>query len=168
MRAKLFFISIFFLAAFTANAQKTGYINTQTILSQLSEYNVAQQKLESLSKEYMSEVEKQMQVVEQMYNTYMSQKSSLSEQQRQVRENEIIEKERAAKELQKSYFGQDGAMQKKSEELLSPIKGKVQQAIDKVAKIKGYGFILDLAIMQGVIYFDPQYDITEFVLEELK
>lgn len=168
MKRKLFLASLFLLFAFCANAQKNAYVNTETILSQMAEYNVAAEKLDNLSNQYKMLVEREMKNVEQLYNSYMSQKSSLSESQRATREQQIIDREKQAKELQKKYFGQDGQMQKVSEDLMNPIQQKVQAAIDKVAKARGFVFVFDLSLMQGVVYSDPQYDITDLVINELK
>ncbi len=74
-----------------------------------------------------------MKIVESLYNSYQSEKNTLPPAQKSARENEIITKERAAKELQRTYFGQDGALAKRSVELLSPIKEKVQATIEKIA-----------------------------------
>lgn len=149
------------------SAQKTGYINTETILSQIPEYQVAQQKLNVLSEQYKNKVDSELNVVEQMYNKYMSVKSTLTEAQRTQQEEAIISKERSAKELQKTYFGQDGYLQKKSEELLTPIKNKVQQAIDKIAASEDFMIIFDLAVLQGVVYDNPKYDLSAKVLAVL-
>ena len=103
-----------------------------------------------------------------MYNRYQSSKASLNEYQRSQKENEIINKEKAAKELQKSYFGQDGYMQKKTDELLSPIKDRVQNAINQLAKQEGYSLVIDLAAAQGVIYNNPQHDLSSKIINMLK
>ena len=88
----------------------------------------------------------------------------MSSIQRQNAENEIISKERVVQEKQKIYFGEDGIMAKKAEELLSPIQKEVNKAIEDVAKLGGYDLILDLAAMQGVVYKKEALDLTEFVL----
>lgn len=151
--------------AMHANAQKLGYINTEKILSQLPEYVEAQKILNDLSAQYKAEVDSEFKVVEQMYNKYMSVKNQLSVAQQSMQEEAIIEKEKSAKELGNRYFGQDGFMQKKSEELMQPIRAKVQEAVDKIAKNENFMIIFDLAAIQGVVYDDPQYDMSGKVLE---
>ena len=148
-----------------ANAQKLGYINTEKILSQLPEYVAAQQTLNDLSAQYKEKVDSEFKVVEQMYNKYMAVKNTLSAAQQSKQEEAIIAKEKSAKELRNLYFGQDGNMQKKSEELLKPIMAKVQEAVDKIAKNENFMIIFDLSVMQGVVYDNPQYDMSGKVLE---
>ncbi len=165
MKRILSALLLFAAISIQANAQKIGYINTEKILSQMQEYAVAQEKLNALSAQYKEKVDSEFKVVEQMYNKYMSVKGTLSASQQSQQESAIIAKEKSAKELRNLYFGQDGYMQKKSEELMAPIKDKVQQAIDKIAKNENFMIIFDLSTLQGVVYENPQYDLSDKVLE---
>lgn len=170
MKIKVIVFAIFALSAFTAGAQYTGnvaYINTDTILNRIPEYVEAQKSLNSLAELYRDEIESKYKVIEQMYNSYMSSKSRMTEYQQSQKENEIIEREREVKELQNDYFGPEGVMQEKSEELLSPIRERIQQVVDKIATSNGIMLIFDTAIMQGVIYNDPSKDLSDTVLKEL-
>lgn len=162
----LIFVAVMSVA-FQANAQKVGYIDTEKILSSIPAYKSAQQQLESLSNQYQSAIEAEYAKVETLYNRYQQQKSNLTAQARQIRENEIIQKEQAVKELQKEYFGAEGAMQQHSSRLLDPVKEKVDEAIAKVAQKGGYMVILDLASMQGVAFSDPAYDLSGEVIKVL-
>ena len=148
----------------TARAQKIGYINTENILSEIPAYVSAQQQLEALSDKYKAAIETELGKIETLYQNYQSTKTSMSAVQRQNAENEIISKERVVQEKQKIYFGEDGIMAKKAEELLTPIQKEVNKAIEDVAKLGGYDLILDLAAMQGVVYKKEALDLTEFVL----
>ncbi len=155
------------LAAFQLSAQKVGYINTEKILSAIPEYKSAQSQLEELGKGYQQKIEAEYSKIEVMYNNYQQVKGGLSAQARQQRENEIISREQTVKELQKTYFGQDGLMQKKSQELLDPIKERVDAAVRKVAEKGDFMIILDVAMMQGVAYSRPSDDLSTAVIEAL-
>ncbi|MCL1973234.1 MAG: OmpH family outer membrane protein, partial [Bacteroidetes bacterium] len=101
------------------------------------------------------------------FKTYQAEKGRLTDTQRKQREDEIINKEQAAKELQKSYFGQDGTVTKRTENIIQPIKDKVQRAIDVLAEQGGYAVIFDIAAAPGFIYTHPAYDLSGKVLEKL-
>ena len=156
------------------NAQNTvttqgrvGYINSDSILVKVPEYLKAQKELEDLSKQYRSKIDADLKKIETLYQSYQSSKASLSQYQRADKEAEIIRKENELKELQKVYFGQDGYLQKKSEELLNPIKIKVQASIDKIAKNGKFMIIFDLAAIKGVVYNNPSDNLNSFILKEL-
>lgn len=165
---RVILITLIVLASSAAvQAQSFGYVNTEKILEKIPEYTVAQQQIDRLKKQYDAQIEAEMKVVENLYNKYQSEKASLDQNQRQSRENEIISKERAAKDLQKSYFGQDGTLAAKSKELLNPIKDKVQAVIEKIAGESGIILVFDIATAQGIIYNNPAYDLTSKVLQKL-
>ena len=149
------------------NAQRIGYINTEKILSVIPEYKSAQKELENLSKQYSQKIESEYSKIETLYQTYQQQKGTLSAQARAQRENEIISREQTVKELQKTYFGQDGLMQKKSEELLNPLKDRVDAAIKKIAENGNFMIIFDASLMQGVVYAKESDDLSNLVIKAL-
>jgi len=165
---KIFLLTLAILASSAImQAQSFGYINTEKILTSIPEYKTAQQQIERIKKQYEAEIEAGMKNVEVLYNTYQSQKASLSQTERSTRENEIITKERAAKELQKKYFGQDGVMTQTSKEMLEPIMTRVKAAVEKVAMDEGIIIIFDIASAQGVVYSNPANDLSPKVLKAL-
>src|SRR3989339_1396540 len=141
---KLFLLTLVILASSAiVKAQTFGYLNTEKILERIPEYNNAQQQIDRLKKQYEAQIDAEMKVVESMYNQYQAEKQALSGSQREIREGEIIKKERSAKELQKTFFGQEGALSKRSLELLTPIKERGQTAIEKVAAEGGIILVFD-------------------------
>lgn len=167
MKKGLTILLVMLFAALQLSAQKVGYINTEKILSVIPEYKTAQSQLESLSNQYQNKIEGEYAKIETLYRNYQAQKANLSAQVRQQKENEIIEKERIVKELQKTYFGQDGIMQKKSEELLTPIREKVDNAINKIAESGNFMIIFDLSSLQGVAYANENNDLSGEIIKLL-
>ena len=160
------FVAVLFVAL-QANAQKIGYIDTEKILSAIPAYKSAQQQLESLGNQYQSVIEAEYAKIETLYNKYQQQKGNLTAQGRQAKENEIIRMEQAVKEMQKEYFGAEGAMQEHSARLMDPIKAKVDAAVEQLAGRGGYMMVLDRASMQGVAYCNPSYDLSNEVIRML-
>ena len=91
----------------------------------------------------------------------------MPEQIKKNREEAIIAQEKAAKELQKKRFGQNGDLFKKREELVKPIQDRVISTINDYAKEKGYAFVFDTAGEMTIIYADPKWDINEVILQKL-
>ncbi|AGY54183.1 Outer Membrane Chaperone Skp [Bacteroidales bacterium CF] len=165
---RIFLLSLVILASSTIiKAQSFGYINTETILKAVPEYATAQQQIQRVKAQYDAEIEGELKKVEQLYNTYQAQKANLSQSERSLRENEIITKERAVKELQKKYFGQEGVMAAKSKEIMEPIMTKLKSAIEKVAQTEGFIIIFDIATAQGVVYNNPANDMSQKVIKLL-
>ena len=149
-------------------AQKIGYINTDQILNEIPAYLAAQDQLNALTEKYKGTIDAEMAKVEKMYQDYQASRSSMSAVQRQNAENEIISRERAVQEKQRIYFGEDGIMAKKAEELLTPIRNDLDKAIEDVAEMGGFDMIIDLAAVQGVVYKKASLDLSKFVLVRYK
>lgn len=166
MKRVIIAISILILSV-SLYGQKVGYMNSQTVLAQISEYTSAQQTLEALSKQYQEYLSKESAKVDEAYRKYQAERGTLTETQKRERENQIIEMERGVKEKQNEYFGEKGVMATKSEELLAPIKAKVDGAVKKVASLFGYTLILDISSLQGVIYYDEESDLSLEIIKHL-
>jgi len=148
-------------------AQKAGYINTEAILNKIPSYKTAQGQLETLRTGYEKEVEAGWQKVDELYKTYQADKVLLTEAMKKQREDEIMNKEQAVKELQRKYFGQDGTVAKKTEELLKPIQDKISNAVKEVANEDGYAVIIDSANNPTIMFLNPKYDISDKVIGKL-
>lgn len=168
MKRILFTLFVVFSAVCGASAQKTGYVNTEIILSSLQEYKDTVAILESRTKVLQTQIEDAFKSVEYLYNSYQETKYNLSQEKRTQVENEIIARERAAKAKQQEYFGENGQMTKATEQALKPIREKVQNAINEVAKAEGYSVVIDLSVMRGVVYNDNKCNISEKVVNRLK
>ncbi|MBR5735297.1 MAG: OmpH family outer membrane protein [Bacteroidales bacterium] len=156
-----------FAAFIGAQAQNVCYIDTEEILATVKDYQKVQEQLNTMADSYRSTIETELEAVDKLYRDYQNKKASLSASEKQRLEEEIISKEKAVKTKQNTYFGEDGVMATKSEELLAPIKEKLQAAIDAVAYKYNCSMIIDLAITTGIVYRDARYDLTDEVIEYL-
>ena len=84
------------------------------------------------------------------------------------REEEIMNKEKEVREMQRQKFGPEGALFKKREELVKPIQDKVYTTINQFAESKGFEFIFDKGSASGMLFADKKYDKTEDVKAMLK
>ena len=147
--------------------QKIVYVDSEYILSNIPEYSDAQSQLESLSTKWQGEVKAIYDKVEEMYNKYKTEMLLLSEEQKQAREQAIINKEQEAKNLQMQYFGSEGQLYQKRTELIQPIQEKIYTAMQEIAQSKNYAFVLDLASGTSVLYANDRNDISDDVLDQL-
>ena len=152
---------------YALNAQSVAYVNSETILEKIPEYVNAQEQIKRINDQYEAQIEKEIKSIETLFNQYQSEKNRLSDSQRQLRENDIITKERAVKERQNQIFGQDGEMAKNSKNILSPVMERLKNAIDAVAKEIGATMVFDLSVVQGVVFSDDKGDITQRVMAKL-
>lgn len=168
MKKVFLILAVCFMSVMTANAQSVGYVDTEKILSCIQEYLDAQNELNALAEKYKADIQKDADAIDALYRDYMAKKSSLSAASQQAKENEIIAKEKAMKEKENSYFGEEGVLTKRSEKLISPIQEVVEEAIQKVAASRGCSMVLDLTVTTGIVYKDPKYDLTNAVIDYLR
>ncbi|MBR4147213.1 MAG: OmpH family outer membrane protein [Bacteroidales bacterium] len=155
----------------SANAQiggqKFAYVDSDYILSNIPEYGDAQAELEALSTRWNDEVKAIYDKVSEMYKKYQTEMVLLSEDQKRAREQEIINKEQEAKNLQMQYFGSDGQLYQKRTELVQPIQEKIYTALNELSQTKGYTFVFDLASGTSILYASDRADISDDVLDQL-
>ena len=105
--------------------------------------------------------------IDQLYKTFQIEKILLSEEMRIKREDEILKKEKAVKELQKKRFGPQGDFFKKQEELIRPIQDKVFNAISSLSEEKNYSMVFDKAGSTTMMYGNKKFDISNEVIREM-
>ncbi len=167
MKRGLFMIAGLVLIFTLAAAQKYAFVDTDYILDNIPSYKASQEQLDKLSEEWQQEIEAQYAEIEQLYNDYQSERVLLSEEMRRNREDDIINKEKEVKELQTSYFGQEGLLFQKRQELIQPIQDEVYNAIKDLATEEGYAVIFDTASGPVMVYFNPRYDLSDEILQKL-
>lgn len=150
-----------------AMAQKFAFVDTEYILNNIPAYKSAEGQIEKLSADWQKEIEEQYAEVDKMYKNYQAEKVMLSEDMRKKREDEIIEKEQSVRSLQQKYYGPDGELAKKQQELVKPIQDEVYKTIKEMAVEGGFAAIFDSATDAGVLYANPKQDKSDEILERL-
>ena len=168
MKKALISLLIILAMATGANAQQHYcIIDSKYLLDKMSDYKDAQAKLDNLSKTWQEEVDAKMAEVDKMYKGYQAEKPMLSDDMRNKRQDEIVAKEKAAKDLQKQRFGYEGDLFKKRQEFIKPIQDRLFNAVQKMASSKGYDMVLDKAGGITLFYADPKLDKSDDVLKIL-
>ena len=149
----------------TTFAQKFAYVDTDYILNKIPEFKQAQDKLDNFSADWQAEIESKYAAVEKMYRAYQQEKVLLTENMKSKREEAIITKETAAKNLQQKYFGPEGQLFTKRQELITPIQDKIQNAIKELAKANKYQIVFDSSSDLIMLHKDNNLDQSDKVLD---
>lgn len=151
-----------------ASAQKFAYVDTEYILKHMPEYKSAQNQLDGLSQQFQKQVDDSFVEIERMYKAYQADQVLLTDDMRRRRENDIIEKEKKAKELQRAKFGPEGELFQTRTKLLKPIQEKIATVIAETAKNKFIDFVFDKSSESTMmIYASSSYDISNDVITRL-
>jgi len=165
---KYIIICILLFVSFGASAQKFAYVDTEYILKHLPDYKSSLNQLNVLSQQWQKQVDNNFVEIDKMYKAYQADQVLLTEDMRKRRENEIIEKEKQAKDFQRNIFGPDGDLFQTRTKLLSPLQDKVTKAIGEIAKAKFLDFIFDKSSEATMmIYASSSYDVSNDVITRL-
>jgi outer membrane protein len=160
-----FFFAIFGLNF--VNAQRFGYIDTDFILNKMPDYKKAQDEISQLADAWQKEVQDMDKEIQSLHGALQAEQVLLTEDMKKERTEAIQKKEAELKEYQKKVFGFGGLYFLKQQELIKPVQDKVWDAVDKVAKQNNLAIVFDKAGELVMIYTDPRFDYTDFVLDEL-
>lgn len=157
-------------ASFCANAQnvKIGYASTSYIVSQMPEAKSIESELQAFQKQLSNKINATMSGFQQQYQQYQQTASTMTEEARASKEQELNELQQ---QIQRDQQEAQLKLQQKEQELLAPVYDKIQTAIDKVAKANNYTHILspDVAGNPVLIYVqnEEEANISDMVLKEL-
>ncbi len=155
------------VAAAVGRAQKFGYVDTDYILGQMTEYRGAQKQLNEISQKWEADLKIMKDEVDKLYKDYKAEEILLSAAQKKDREDAIVAKEDAMKKFEQDKFGVNGELFLKRKELIKPIQDKVFSAVQKVAKDNALDFIFDKSANMNILFSNPKYDRSDDVLDVL-
>lgn len=165
----LFILLISTVTLFAQNPQKIGYVDSQIILTQLPEAIKAQSDLDAMTSVWSGQVDSMKLALQQQYADVQKQLATMTDDQKQVKQKELIEKEQQIYAYQNQKFGQpNGEIYQKQETIFEPVKKKIYTAIEQVAKEEGMQFVFDKSGDILLLYADASFDITFKVLDSLK
>ncbi|MCB9512208.1 MAG: OmpH family outer membrane protein [Deferribacteres bacterium] len=154
---------VFLMLGSTVSAQKIGYLNTTSILAEMSDVKAMRSDLEALK----TQLQKQGMAKVEAYNSREAElmkaleAGELSDKQKQAGMDELDVKRKEILALEKEMANK---LADKEAELLKPILDRVNKAIAAVAKENGFLFILS---EQALLWAAESQDITNLVKAKL-
>ena len=164
---KIIMMILVAMATMSVSAQKFALVDMEFILKNVPAYERANEQRNQVSKKWQAEVEALNTEAGTMYKNYQNEVVFLSEEQKKKRQEEIMNKEKAASELKRKYFGPEGELYKKRASLMTPIQDEIYNAVKDIADQRGYSLVLDRSSDAGIIFGSPKIDISLEVLVKL-
>lgn len=166
MRKLTILLSLLLALTIGASAQKFALVDMQYILKNIPNYEMMNEQLETVSKRWEQEVKTLQNEAEMLYKKYQSDLVFLSAAQKKEREEAIVKTEQKAAELQGKYFGPEGELFKKRNEMMKPLQDEIWQAIKEISQQNNFQLVLDRST-SGIIFANPGIDISDQVLSKL-
>ncbi len=163
-RFSLLFLLLTLGTITTMQAQRIAIVDITKVLQEMPDYQSAQTELDNIAAEWRQQIALEYDQIKAMYNKYQAEQVLLSEDARKKKEDEIMEREKQVRDLQKEKFGADGALFRKRQDLVQPIQERVYAAIQTYAEDRGFDFIFDKGGSSGLIFSNAEYDKTDDII----
>lgn len=163
-----FLITLAFMLTMSASAQsKLGIVNTEVILKELPEAIEAGRKLDDLASRAQDTLRLMQQDFQQRLEQYQKQSAMMAADAKRKEEESLNNLRLRILQYQDDKLGNTGELVRERDNLLKPIREKVQSAISVVAKEEKLNLVLD-KVGGLVLYSEDKSDITYKVLDKLK
>ncbi len=153
---------------FAQSSLKLGYVDSQVILAQYSEAIKAQGDLDALTSKWSTQVDSMTLAYQQALADYQKQANTMPEDKKLEAQKNLIAQEQAILDFRRQKFGQTGEIYQVQEQIFNPVKKKIYEAIEQIAKAEGMQFVFDKSGDIILLYADSAFDITFQVLDKLK
>jgi len=147
-----------------ANAQsKVAHIDVQKLITDMPEVIAAQKELEKLQKTYTNDIQNTIKELQVKQQTYSADAANQTEITNQARAEELQSMQQNIQKFEKTA-GED--LQKKQQNMMTPLIEKARAAIEKVAAAQGFDYVLD-STPGGFVIMAKGKDLIEDVKKEL-
>ena len=147
--------------------QRLAYVDTHKILNSIPEYKQSKLEINRLSIKWEDEIAALFASVSEQKNQLEVEKVLLTSEMISDREKAIKALDDSARVKQIKYFGPEGLLFKKREEMVSPIQALIAGAIKEIARKKKLDFVFDKGSSLSVVYANESNDITSDILKQL-
>ncbi len=164
---KLIVIVAMVCAVFAAQAQtKVGHVNRAELIDLLPEKDSLMKVLQSEQADWQKMLDEKEKEAGEKYQALMAiaDDASVSEGVKEIKMKEVENLQVQYQELQQ--LGQQ-TLQKRQEELITPLITKISEAIEAVAKEKGYDYVLDLSQGTNILYSNASHNLMVAVKTKL-
>jgi outer membrane protein len=166
---KITFLFLLFMlgSMVTMHAQRIAIVDITRVLEEMPDYQAAQTELDNIAAEWRQQIALEYDQIKAMYNKYQAEQVLLTEDAKKIKEDEIMEREKLVRDLQREKFGAEGALFRKRQDLVQPIQERVYGAIKTYAEDRGFDFIFDKGGSGGLIFSNAEYDKTDDIIRVL-
>jgi len=149
----------------TFGQQLFGHVNSQEILNAMPEAATAQLALQEELEGLQEQGQIMMQEFEAQQKDFQINQENMNDA---VRNDKLKSLENLQERIMLFEQSAEQSIQMKQAELFEPILTKIQNAIDEVAKDKGYAYVFDIGgNAGGLVYKNDSFDITSMVKSKL-
>ena len=147
--------------------QKIGYVDTEYVLKNMPEYTTVQQKLDKLEQQWRQEIQKKQKEARALEQEFEARELLYTEEERTRKQEAIEAARKEVEQLRQQYFGPNGQLYSRQQELMRPIQERILEATESVATDGGYDYVVDKKGETLFLYAKEEHNLSDQVLREL-
>ena len=163
----LVFILLFVSDIFSQKQLRVGYINMDYILTNLDDYNTANEEYNIKLDLWRKEIESRKLSIKVANEELLIKKPLIPNEIYQNLKDEIDFDEKQLNEYIQKRFGPEGDWLIQEKILIQPIQDEVLAIVQKIAEKNKFDFIFDKSSAIIMLYSEKKYDISELVLKSI-
>ena len=163
----LVFILLFVSDIFSQKQLRVGYINMDYILTNLDDYNIANEEYNIKLDLWRKEIESRKLSIKVANEELEIKKPLIPDEIYQNLKDEIDFDEKQLNQYIQKRFGPEGDWLIQEKILIQPIQDEVLAIVQKIAEKNKFDFIFDKSSAIIMLYSEKKYDISELVLKSI-
>jgi outer membrane protein len=133
----------------------------------MPEYATVQQKLDKLEQKWRSEIQEKQQEVRKLEQEFEARELLYTEEERKDKRRAIQTARKEVERLRQQYFGPEGQLYTRQQDLMRPLQERILKATERVATAEGYDYVVDKTGEALFLYAREEHDLSDRVLREL-
>ena len=163
----LVFILLFVSDIYSQKQLRVGYINMDYILTNLDDYNIANEEYNIKLDLWRKEIESRKLSIKVANEELEIKKPLIPDEIYQNLKDEIDFDEKQLNQYIQKRFGPEGDWLIQEKILIQPIQDEVLAIVQKIAEKNKFDFIFDKSSAIIMLYSEKKYDISELVLKSI-
>lgn len=161
---KKIILLLMFIVPMNALAQKFGHIRSMEIIASMPEYVKAQADIQTLKKQYDDEMKRTQNDLTKKFTEYQQEQANLPKNIQERRQKELQDLNEKGIQFQQDA---KNLLEKAYQDMLQPIRKKLDEAIKAVGESGGFLYIFDLDRTEIPFVGAGSFDVTAEVKAQL-
>jgi outer membrane protein len=154
-------------AAPAAGEIRIAVVDLETLVRQLPEAAQIDRQLTETAQRFRDTLERLRTELERKLDDYRKREALLTPEAKAKEEESLRQLQERYLQYQEEKFGVAGELAQLREQLLQPLRTRVQEAIRQVAREENFHIVLDRS-SPSVLFAEDRFDLTYRVLDRLK
>ena len=163
-KVTLLALSLLFVGKFSNAQSKIGYVDFQSIVSQMPEAKTIKPQIDAYQKQFVTQLTAMNNELQTKGKAFQDQSKTMTDAVKTTKQAELQDLQKKMQDYQATAQQQVDA---KSNELVKPVTDKARAAVNDVAKEKGVNYVLDSSQGSALLVSNDGTDLTASVKTKL-